>query len=407
LNTQEYKILAVTGYGHFMAHFNMLVFPAMVLPLTRQLNLELTEVLSLSFVMYLLFGLTALPWGLAADRWSAKSLMLVFFLGAGLSNLAAAFWINSPVGLTVALAGVGLFSGIYHPIGLGLISKGVRQVSLAMGYNGMSGNLGLACAPFLAGIFTWIWGLKAAFLAVCAINLVGLGLMGVLSFDEAPDAAETESETQGKNLIPFLFLLAAMMLGGISYRGAIVVLPAFIEIRSPGLMQALSGLWSETVTGTLVATSLTSFIFLIGILGQYIGGHIGNRFEPRYSYLLFHLFSLPAIFLMTVAQNLPLVGIAIIYFFFLMGLQPIENTLVAGLTPHKFHHSAYGFKFILTFGVGSLAVKMVGFIEGSWGLQAVFPTLGFVTIILIGSVVFLIITSSSLHSEKINEPSAG
>ena len=54
--------------------------------------------------------------------------------------------------LSIALAGMGLFSGIYHPIGLGMISKGVNRMSMALGYNGMFGNLGLATAPLMTGI---------------------------------------------------------------------------------------------------------------------------------------------------------------------------------------------------------------------------------------------------------------
>jgi MFS family permease len=58
----------------------MLVFPALVLPLASQLGMELSQILNLSFWMYLLFGLTALPWGLAADRWGPRPLLVLFFL---------------------------------------------------------------------------------------------------------------------------------------------------------------------------------------------------------------------------------------------------------------------------------------------------------------------------------------
>ena len=90
--------------------------------------------------MYLLFGLTALPWGIVGDKLGGKPLMLVMFLGAGISGLLAAFFMDSPTGLVMALGGIGLFSGIYHPIGLGLISKGVGRLSLAMGYNAVFGG---------------------------------------------------------------------------------------------------------------------------------------------------------------------------------------------------------------------------------------------------------------------------
>ena len=95
--------------------------------------------------------------------------MMLMFVGAGLSGLAAAFSVGSPWMLSLSLAGVGLFSAIYHPIGLGLISKGVRSITLAMGYNAMFGGLGMVAAPLVTGLVNWTWGPKAAFLMLAVM----------------------------------------------------------------------------------------------------------------------------------------------------------------------------------------------------------------------------------------------
>lgn len=81
LDPHDRRILLNTCYGHFMSHFNMLVFPALVLPLMAHLDMQMAQVLSLSFWMYLLFGLTALVWGLLADRFGARVLLFLFLLG--------------------------------------------------------------------------------------------------------------------------------------------------------------------------------------------------------------------------------------------------------------------------------------------------------------------------------------
>jgi MFS family permease len=73
MNANERKILSITCFGHFMSHFNMLIFPALVLPLMQRYGMDLAAVLALSFWMYLLFGITALPWGLLSDRIGALS----------------------------------------------------------------------------------------------------------------------------------------------------------------------------------------------------------------------------------------------------------------------------------------------------------------------------------------------
>ena len=104
MNSREFRILTATCYGHFMSHFNMLVFPAVVLPLAGRLKMDMAYILDLSFWMYCLFGITALPWGMIADRWDSKSLFLIYYLGAGCSGLAAAVWIDHPSRFSMALA---------------------------------------------------------------------------------------------------------------------------------------------------------------------------------------------------------------------------------------------------------------------------------------------------------------
>ena len=388
MTSNERNVLVTTCFGHFLSHFNMLVFPAVVLPLTVRLDLPLSQMLGLSFWMYLLFGLTALPWGLAADRFGAEPLMRLYYAGAGLCALAAAGWMDSPVLLAFALAGVGLFSGIYHPAGLGLISKKITRVSVGMGINGMFGNLGLASGPLMAGVVTWLYGPRATYLVLGIFNLSGLAVMSLLSFPAAhEDQAAPKSNNGARG---FVVLLVAMMLGGVAYRGATVILPAFFELRNQSLFSGLASLLPSGISANLVATVTTSAIFLVGMLGQYLGGRIAERRSLPHSYLVFHLITIAPAFLMAWATDLPLVLLALVYFFFLLGMQPIENTLVSRLTPERWRHSAFGMKFVLTFGMGALAVKGVEAIEKHVGIQWAYPALGCVSIVLVMTIILLI-----------------
>ncbi len=399
IDAKERRILLVTCFGHFMSHFNMLVFPALLLPLADRLNMDMANVLGISFWMYLLFGITALPWGMAADRWGATRFLLIFYLGAGLSGLLAAFWIDSPPALTICLAGIGLFSGIYHPAGLGWISKEIKRVSLGMAYNGMFGNLGLATAPLLTGIVNWMWGPRAVYIALGVLNLLGVGLIFISPKSEPVHLTKTEPGKENhESLKAFLILLAAMMLGGIAYRGATVIMPAYFELKNQGIFQWISSFTGGGLSKNVVATSVTSFIFILGIIGQYSGGRIAERFDLRLSYLVYHSIVVPAAFFMYMAADLPLVILAIVYFFFLLGMQPIENTLVARFTPKKFHHAAYGTKFVLTFGLGALSVKMIEAIKMYKGIEAVFPALSLISLMLVGVILVLIYKTPPIRS---------
>ncbi|MGD9279787.1 MAG: MFS transporter [Desulfobacterales bacterium] len=401
LSSHDRRILLNTCYGHFMSHFNMLVFPALVLPLTVRLGLGMAQVLELSFWMYLLFGLTALFWGLMADRFGPRRLLFIFFLGTGLSSFGASLWLDSPVLFASALAALGFFSGIYHPAGLGLISKEMSRVSLGMGYNGMFGNLGLAMAPLLTGFINWLWGPQAAYLVLGGLNFGGAVLMIVFPASESTTAAATASAQGNGFLGPFFILLVAMMLGGIVYRGAALILPAYFELKTPALYQWLVEVIRGEISQNLVATTITSLIFLIGVFGQYTGGRCADRYEPAVCYLIFFGIAGPAALWMALTRDLLLVGSAVIFFFFLLGMQPIENTLIARFAPKRFHHSAFGAKFVLTFGVGALAVKMVAAIESAYDVKTIFFLLALLVAAALVFIGWLIARSRQLIDTKV------
>ena len=395
MGKKERSILTVTCYGHFMSHLNMLVFPAVLLPLSAKLNLPMTETLGLSFMMYLLFGLTALPWGLLADRFGPRPLLILYHLGAGVSALSAALYADNPFLFSISLAGIGLFSGIYHPAGLGWIAGSIEKTSRAMAYNGMFGNLGLATAPLLAGIINYLYGVNTLYFLVAVMNLQGLVFLYLCKNGGAKSASNQKVSTGSfTTWTPFFILLIAMMLGGIVYRGTSVTLPSYLELKNSGLYNILADLTGGIGTPNVTATAFTSFIYLLGMAGQFTGGRAGEKYDLRFSYLFFHAVTIPAAIGMALTTDMTLVFFAAIHGFFLLGMQPIENTLVARLTPPALISSAYGMKFILTFGVGALSVKIIKIVEANLGMESVFLVLSFVSFLLCLTILFLIVKSS-------------
>ncbi|MGD8470741.1 MAG: hypothetical protein PVJ82_05075, partial [Desulfobacteraceae bacterium] len=91
----------------------------------------------------------------------------------------------------------------------------------------------------------------------------------------------------------------------------------------------------------------------------------------------------------------------LIFFFFLLGMQPIENTLIARFAPKRFHHSAFGAKFVLTFGVGALAVKMVAAIESAYDVKTIFFLLALLVAAALVFIGWLIARSRQLIDTKV------
>jgi MFS family permease len=75
------------------------------------------------------------------------------------------------------------------------------------------------------------------------------------------------------------------------------------------------------------------------------------------------------------ASNALLVISAVFYAFFYFSVQPVQNYILSNYLPRHRHGLGYGLHFSLTFGVGSTAAAISGYIADHFGLQAVFYTM--------------------------------
>ena len=70
--------LGFSSVGHSFAHLVTLLYPTAVLALVGQFDMSYGELLELSTLGFVLFGVAALPAGWLGDRWSAEGMMVLF-----------------------------------------------------------------------------------------------------------------------------------------------------------------------------------------------------------------------------------------------------------------------------------------------------------------------------------------
>jgi len=192
--------------------------------------------------------------------------------------------------------------------------------------------------------------------------------------DRRERAAEEPADGAPAGIGLFALLCLAAALGGISYRANTVAQPAYFAAR-------------VTVLGYGATTSV---VYLTGIAGQYLGGVLADRGDLRWLYLGFHAASIPALWLVSRTTDVALVASSTLFLFFSLGMQPIENSLFARFTPARWRTTGYGIKFVMTFGVGSLAVRLVQSAERGGDLSLVFRWLIGVVGLLVAAVATLI-----------------
>ncbi|MBU1181591.1 MAG: hypothetical protein KKE00_11530 [Proteobacteria bacterium] len=82
------------------------------------------------------------------------------------------------------------------------------------------------------------------------------------------------------------------------------------------------------------------------------------------------------VFIMAKSSGLILIISAILYAFFYFSTQPMQNFLLSNYLPKKRHGIGYGIHFFVTFGIGSTAAAVSGYLADNYGLESVFYAMG-------------------------------
>src|SRR5215467_8218562 len=151
------------NWAHALDHFVILIYPTVVIELAAIYGRSYATLIALSTASFIAFGLFSLPAGWLGDHWSRRNLMLGFYIGCGLSLIAAAFAPSLTV-LAIALFSLGMFAAIYHPVGTAMIIEHAKERGRTLAFNGVCGNLGVSLAAGITAALTAAFSWRGAFL---------------------------------------------------------------------------------------------------------------------------------------------------------------------------------------------------------------------------------------------------
>jgi FSR family fosmidomycin resistance protein-like MFS transporter len=345
--------LVFSSVGHFFAHLLTLLYPTVVLVLEAKWDMSYGDLLSLSLAGFVLFGLGALPAGWLGDRWNAEHMMVIFFVGTGGAAIATGLT-DGPVALALGLASIGLFGSIYHPVGTAWLVRNAVNRGRALGWNGISGGIGLAAAPLVAGALAQTISWRAAFIvpgALCvAIGVLLLccvrgGRVVTATVDRRPDPPASRHDVTRT----FIVLSFTMLADGTISQAIPIALPKAFA----------AGLTGLTDGGTLDAGGLVSLVFLVAATAQLVGGWLADRFAMKAVYILAWAVQAPLLVVAAQAHDVPLLAAMMAVNYLGVLATPAENAILARYTPAQWRGTAYGAKFLLALGVSTVGVKLV------------------------------------------------
>lgn len=393
-NSQEWQIIGMTSLGHSICHVGELAYPGVILAVMAEFGISQSLAASIAVPCFVLYGVGAIPAGLCTDRRGAREMLTVFFFLVALAcaTIVAA---QSVCGLAVGLTLLGASISIYHPAGLAMLSHGCRARGRAMGLNGVAGSLGVALGPALGIFCSMYFGWRVTYGIIATLALIG-GVISVslplrtFSVQTAPSASRVQTTGSGHRM-GLIFLFVAMLLGGFNYRCLTTALPAYLGSEqsnhrgsdrislAPLDSTPAASVLSEDVHDDRIVSNQpakawgTVFMVLaLGGVGQFWGGSLADKFCPAKMYTMLILATVPFAIMMALTGTTFVVLAASLLAVFMFSQQPLENTMIAEATPRHLRSTAYGLKFILSFGVASLGTSVAGLVWEYYGLSHVF-----------------------------------
>jgi MFS family permease len=350
--------LAFSCAGHAYAHIFEPIFFIAALILPAEMGLSYEEVLALIVAGKLLYGLLAPLAGWLGDRWSTVGMMSLYFLGLGMAAIGVGF-AQGPWMLAAALGLMGVFGSIYHPVGIAWLIRNAEDKGKAIGLNGVFGGIGPALAGIVAGGLIAVSGWRAAFIApgvvVMATGLLFLvmlakGVVVETKGDRKPDPVASKGDTMRAGIV----LSMTMLCAGLVYQATQPALPKLFAERLGD-----AGIWA--------AAGGVTVVYLLAGLTQILSGHLADRLSPKRIYVAAAAVQVPLLLGVAYASGLGLVAVAVLAVSFNMAAIPAENLLLSRYTPAKWRGTAFGLKFVLSFGVSGLGVPLVSVMRGATG----------------------------------------
>jgi MFS family permease len=384
---EDKKLLGLTAASHNMVHLYEGVLPPLIPILLSEFG---TDYFHLGVVVTIFsygFGLGALPAGYLSDRFGPKRLIIIYLLGAG-SLFSGIFVVDTLRVYAVIMCVIGMFCSLYHPAANALIARTFAQKGKAFAINGIVGSLGVAIAPALSAWLGSAFGWKTPHMTYGLMGMA-LGWYGFhIRGDKIPttETGREVKDSDGSHRIPYLnlilFYMTAVMLG-VTYKGIMTFLPAYMAEK---IHFHAFGLTPVAIGGTFA-----TFALMFGGFGQYVAGRLTDRYKPEKIYAIGLAIGAGFVFMMAHFTDVFLVVSAVIYAFFYFSTQPTQNYLIATYMPKHRQGLGFGIHFFLTFGVGSTAAAVSGYIADRFGLTAVFYIMGcFFSAAAVLSIVLLI-----------------
>jgi MFS family permease len=360
--------------GHALDHMLLLVFATAVTRIAADFGVPRWEdLMPYGVAAFFCFGVGSLPAGKLGDLWGRRKMMLVFFFGLGASSMLVAA-AQSPLQMALALALLGCFASIYHPVGIPMLVQGAARPGWTIGVNGLMGNLGVAFAAVTTAFLVKYFGWRMAFVVSGLVCIACGVLFAACGHPEGAAPAKRKSGhgvSTGVSMARlFLVMTMAATSGSLLFNFSTNSNFELLSARLNGLVQdpARVGMLLAAVYG---AASLT----------QLIVGHLIDKHSLKRLYV--GVIAIQALLLMlaTTLEGWSFFFAQFLFMSAIFAAIPFTDAMIVRFVNDEMRSRVAGMRLAVSFSASSVAVWLIGPVVKGAGFTALLGVMAVISMV--------------------------
>ena len=358
-NTSPTAILL--NVGHLMDHWVLAAFAYTWFQIAAAWGTQWTELTPYNFGATFMFGTGSILAGRLGDLWGRRIMMIIFFAGMGVSCLLIAVC-STPWQIGTALTLMGAFASIYHPVGIPMLVQNTRTPGLAIGINGLAGNLGIALAAVSTGLLVKYFGWRTAFMVPGALAL----LTGAVFARYAPreqDAPARRAQTH-VHLPRHLAVRTFAVMVASATTGSLI-----FNFTTNGNAQLMAERFDGLISDPAILGALLAGIYTLAAFAQVVVGRLIDRVPVKPLFLAIVASQVVVFALASGSSGWLWYAATIGCMITVFGSIPFNDAMVVRYIDDSMRSRVSGTRIAVSFGISSLAVYLLGPLVKSAGFS--------------------------------------
>lgn len=360
--------------GHAIDHMFLLIFATAVTTIAHEFGVARWEdLMPYSVAAFFFFGVGSLPSGKLGDQWGRRRMMLVFFFGMGATALLVSAT-QTPLQMALALALLGCFASIYHPVGIPMLVQGAPRPGWTIGINGLVGNLGVAVAAVATGFLVKYFGWRMAFAVPGVVCLLVGVAFALLATREQAAPAKKKATTVAPANVSMARLFLVMTIAATS--GSLL-----FNFSTNSNYELLSDRLQAILRDPAQIGMLLAVIYAAASFTQLLVGHLIDRMALKSLYVSIIAAQAVLLGLSMVLDGWAFYAVQFLFMATIFGAIPFTDAMIVRFVDDSLRSRVSGMRLAVSLGASSLAVWLIGPVVKQAGFTALLGVMAATSVI--------------------------